>query len=33
LPAILDWEIDDIINDLIIENQTRMLQALEENQE
>ncbi len=31
LPAILDWEIDDIINSLIIENQTRMLQAMEEN--
>lgn len=29
LPAILDWEIDDIINSLIIENQTRMLQAIE----
>ena len=31
LPAILDGEIDEIINDLIVENQTRMLQAMENN--
>jgi len=29
LPAILDWEIDDIINSLIIENQTRLLESME----
>jgi hypothetical protein len=26
LPAIMDWEIDQIINDLIVEDQARLMQ-------
>jgi peptide chain release factor 1 len=33
LPAILDWELDEIINALIVENQTRMLESMEENKD
>jgi len=29
LPAIMDWEIDQIINDLIVEDQARLLQSVE----
>ena len=29
LPAIMDWEIDQIINDLIVEDQARLMQASE----
>ena len=31
LPAIMDWEIDQIINDLIVEDQSMLLQKAQEN--